>query len=274
MPAATHASFPAIRLPRPALELLASLGPGFRDLSLAEAAEISGKPRSTIARWLGGLVDERVILRIRRDEYAVPSRPTLALLLNETSEYARSLLLHHEVLSTFRMPHAFACLPVRRVLPLSLVEAAPVLNLNDKRVLDLDAADYPNAFRAHYPGQERRMEELRFPTAASEEPDAIPRKFPSLSAETSLALFAAAVDARVVNAALAAAVKLGLDPEVVKRRASGFVVEEPPLKGSYPNTLVLPRWLSASHASATNALGREYVRRDARAPDHVAGEDS
>lgn len=274
MTAATFASFPALRLPRPALELLAGLGPGFRELSLADAAESSGKPRSTIARWLGELVAERVILRVRRDEYAVPSRPTLALLLSETSEYARSLLLHHEVLSTFRMPHAFACLPVRRVLPLSLVEAAPVLNLDDTRALKLDAAGYASAFRAHYAGRERRFEELRFPTVASEEPHAILRRFPSLSAETSLALFAAAVDARVVNAALAAAVKLGLDVEAVKQRASGFVVEAPPLKGSYPNTLVLPRWLSASHASATGALGREYVRRDAHAPDRVAGEDS
>lgn len=274
MPAATFVSFPALRLPRPALELLAGLGPGARELSLAAVVDFAGKPRSTIARWLGDLVDEHVILRIRRDEYAVPSWPTLAILLNETSAYARSLLLHHEVLSMLRIPHAFACLPVRRVLPLSLVEAAPVLNLNDKRVLDLHAADYPNAFRANYASQERRIEELRYPTAASQESTAIPRKFPSLLAETSLALFAATVDARMVNASLAAAVKLGIDPEAIKRRASAFVVEEPPLKGSYPNTLVLPRWLAASHASATSALGRDHLRLDARAPRHVAGEDS
>lgn len=273
MKAATLASFPALRIARPALELLASLGPGFRELSLAQAAELSGRPRSTIARWLADLVDERVILRIRRDEYAIPPRATQALLLNESSEYARSLLLHHEVLSNLRLPHAFACLPVRRVLPLSLVEAAPVLNLNDNRILDFDAADYPNAFRAHYAAPERRFEELRFPTAASQEPDAIPRKFPVLSAETSLALFAATADARVVNAALSAAMKLGIDAQVVKERAASYVVEAPPLKGAYPNTLVLPRWLSAFHASATSALGREFVGRKALPPRHEAGED-
>ncbi|MFA5862031.1 MAG: helix-turn-helix domain-containing protein [Candidatus Thermoplasmatota archaeon] len=274
MTAATLASFPSLRLPRPALELLAGLGPGFRELSVSEAAAISGKPRSTVARWLSELVEERVILRIRRDEYAVPSSPTQALLLNETSEYARSLLLHQEVLSAFRFPHAFACVSIRRAFPLSLVDAVPVLNLSDKRVLELTASEFPTAFRAHYTAQDRRFEELRFPTAAADQPEAIPRKFPVLSVEMSLALFAATADSRVVNAALAAAGKLGVDAGGVTKRAASFVIEKPPIKGSYPNTLVFPRWLSSFHTSATGALGREFVRRDAKPPSHVTGEDS
>lgn len=274
MKAATSASIPLLSLPRPAVEILGRFGPGVREISLQDAVDAAGRPRSTVARWLGELVDHRVILRTKRDEYAIPSAPALALILSEPSEYARSLVADHDVLSALRMPHAFACLPIRKALPFSLMEAAPVLNLEDRRVVDLDLGDFPNAFRAHYSAREKRSDELLFPTSASREPEAIPRKFPALRPELALSLFAASADPRVVNAALAACVKMGIDPNIVKERASSFVVESPPFKGRpYANTIVLPRWLSRFHASATGALGRAYLERDAQPPQDVAGED-
>lgn len=273
MKAATSASFPGIDLPRPAVSLLLTVGPGTSELSLAHAVLRAEKPKSTVARWLSELVDASIILRWRRDEYIVPSRPTLALLLNESSPYWRSVLLHHDALTWLRFPHAFACIPIRRAMPFTLERASPVLNLDDPRVLALDASAFPDAFRASYRGREKRADDQFFPSSASNESQAIARKLPTIEAPLSLALFAASADARVVQASLAAAVKLDIDPRLVTDRASQFVVETPPLKRSYPNTLVLPRWLSRFHDAATASLAQRYLAEDAQPPTTPAGED-
>lgn len=257
------AAVPVLRVSRPALRLLDALGHVRRQVSFSEAAAIARQPRSSVARHLGELVEESLLLRLSRDLYATPEKPTRALLLVEPSDYARSVLLHADVLEGMGVRWALACLPVREAFPFELSRTVPVMRI--------DPHDGPEASLLREAVQLKgrmgrlRRQLIRFPTDAASSPHAVPRSLPVLDTTLSLAIFAATADPRMVHASLAAARSLGIPTERVLDQAAAFALEEQLPRNPLPNTLVLPKWLAEAARSAKDLHARRYLDRQARA---------
>lgn len=248
---------PALDVARPALALVEQVGYGQTGLSFNELQRTADKPRTTVTRYLQQLTDARIILRIRHDEYAIPTRATFGRLLVEPDAYARSVLLHADILDAHEAtPWAFACLPIRGVYDVEIDRAIPVL-LPDGRLQDGSGAPpYPDAL--WYAFDPHDID--RRPYAPHDAPG--PRgDVPTLPARTALALLTASLDPRHVRAARNAARRLGLPYEPIVRQAKGLAPTRTPLKALRPNTVVFPRWLetfweTAKTQHAQHALDR------------------
>ena len=249
---------PYLACPRPALELLQAVREAPDAFGFAWASERTRLPRTTLTRHLGDLVEHGLLARLRRDVYAAPAPATLALLLVEPDAYARSLLLHDDVLARrSEGPWAFACLPVRRALPVEIPTVVPVLRLQEAAreeglrsplflYHDFDAAEVERAPR-------------RFPTDAADAPAAVERTFPVLSARTCLALLATTGDPRMLEAVAAAGRKLGVPPAEVARAAKRLHLARGAAGADFPNTVVLPRWLQAMAETAQALQARKAL---------------
>lgn len=196
-----------------------------------------------------------LIVRLHKDLYVKPASPTHALLLVEKDAYARSLLLHADVLSWLGAPFAFACLPVRKNLGFELTRALPVLDLEapEPSLLRRDAVHMT------LPKAKPSRQTLRFPTDAASEAHAVERAIPVLPPQLALAILAATADPRLVHACSAAAPKLGTTREAVLETAASFVVEDEPPKRPRPNSLVLPEWLMEAARGAQGLHAQRFL---------------
>ena len=250
---------PYLACPHKALTLIPALLDGPDAFGFSWAAHRSGLTRTTLTRQLGELVDHGLLARLRRDVYAAPRRATLALLLVEPDAYARSLLLHADVLARrSEGPWAFACLPVRRALPLEIPTVVPVLRL---READREDGLRSPLFLYHdFDPEEVESATRRFPTDAAEEPGAVERAFPVLSAKTCLALLATTGDPRMLEAVGRAAKALHVPPAKVADAARRLHPTRSVAGATFPNTVILPRWLEDMAESARALQARTAIR--------------
>lgn len=259
---------PPFTCSRPALELLDRLGYGKVGITFQKAKEVEGSPRTTVVRHLGELVDHHLMVRLRRDHYATPTKPTYALLLAEPNRYFRSLLLYDDVLRDVvgglkRSP--FACLPVRSALDVEIPQAVPVFKLDMDITGHVEELMTDLALHYNYEDDPVGEMEVAFPSDAADSPTAVRRAFPVLDPRTSLALFAATGDPRIVQGLEDAAVRLGLDASDVLDAALHLHPDEPPVRRLGPNTVVYPAWLQDYARTAGQVYRRQALRSAADA---------
>lgn len=251
---------PAASIPRPALGILQGVFEGARSVSFADVQKRLRTPRTTLTRNLGALVDASLAYRDHRDHYVLPRPSTLGLLLVEPDAYARSLLLHEDVLPELGIRKwAYACLPVRRALDFDLPHAIPVVS--PKLAKRPPGPSATIVWHDYEPDDVGRSVVL-FPTWAKDDPGQTTRSLPTLHPKEGLALLAATGDSRLTEAVLRAAKKLDIKREAVASAARRLVIEPPSRRLRYPNSVILPKWLLQFAETARAASAKERMTQD------------
>lgn len=251
---------PAASVPRPALSILQGVFEGARSVSFRELQERLGTPRTTLVRNLAALVDAHLAYRDRRDHYVLPHASTLGLLLVEPDSYARSLLLHEDVLPEIGIRKwAYACLPLRRALDFDLPHAIPVVS---PRLAKLPPRPSPTVVWHDYAPADVLKTPAQFPTWAKDDPDPTRRRLPTLHPREALGLLAATGDARLTRAVLQAAKKLDVRRDAVAAAAKRLWIEPPGPRLRYPNSVILPKWLRSFAETAQVTSARERVAHE------------
>lgn len=251
---------PATSIPRPALAILQGVFQGARSVSFAEIQDRLHAPRTTLTRNLSALVDASLAYRDHRDHYVLPRPSTLGLLLVEPDAYARSLLLHEDVLPQLGIRKwAYACLPVRRALDFDLPHAIPVVS---PKLTKRPPGPSPTIVWHDYEPDDVGKTNLLFPTWAKDDPDQTKRTLPTLHPKESLALLAATGDSRMTDAVLRAAKKLDVKREAVAAAARRLVIESSSRRLRYPNSVILPKWLLQFAETARAMSAKERMTHD------------
>lgn len=250
---------PAASIPRPALAILQGVFEGARSATFAEIQKRLRAPRTTLTRNLGALVEASLAYRDHRDHYVLPRPSTLGLLLVEPDAYARSLLLHEDVLPELGIRKwAYACLPVRRALDFDLPHAIPVVS---PKLAKRAPGPSPTIVWHDYEPDDVAKHAILFPTWAQDDPDQTKRTLPTLHPKDSLALLAATGDSRLTQAVLRAAKKLDIKREAVASAARRLVIE-PSRRLRYPNSVILPKWLLQFAETARATSAKERMTQD------------
>lgn len=251
---------PAASIPRPALAILQGVFEGGRSVSFAEIQKRLKAPRSTLTRNLSALVDTSLAYRDHRDHYILPRPSTLGLLLVEPDAYARSLLLHEDVLLELGVRKwAYACLPVRRALDFDLPRAIPVVS---PKLTKQAPRPSPTIVWHDYDPSDVSKTTLLFPTWAKDDPDQTTRALPTLHPKESLAILAATGDSRLTEAVLRAAKKLDIKRESLATAARRLALEPPSRRLHHPNSVILPKWLLRFAETARSMSAKERMTQD------------
>lgn len=251
---------PAASIPRPALAILQGVFQGARSVSFAEIQDRLHAPRTTLTRNLSALVDASLAYRDHRDHYVLPRPSTLGLLLVEPDAYARSLLLHEDVLPQLGIRKwAYACLPVRRALDFDLPHAIPVVS---PKLAKRPPGPSRTIVWHDYEPDDVGKTNLLFPTWAKDDPDQTKRTLPTLHTKVCLALLAATGDSRMTDAVLRAAKKLDVKREALAAAARRLVIEPPSRRLHYPNSIILPKWLLRFAETARAVSAKERMTQD------------
>jgi hypothetical protein len=253
---------PAASVPRPALAILQGVFEGERSASFAQIQRRLRTPRTTLTRNLGALVDASLAYRDRRDHYILPRPSTLGLLLVEPDAYARSLLLHEDVLPSLDVRKwVYACLPVRRALDFDLPHAIPVVS---PKLAKTPPKPSPTILWHDYDPKNTGKQTVFFPTWSRDDPGQAERTLSVLHPRESLALLAATGDSRLVQAVLRATKRLALSRESVAQAARRLSIEPRSKRLRYPNSVMLPKWLLRFAESARAVSARERLAQDFR----------
>ncbi len=251
---------PAASIPRPALAILQSVFEGARSVTFAEIQKRLHAPRTTLTRNLSALIDASLAYRDHRDHYVLPRPSTLGLLLVEPDGYARSLLLHEDVLPEIGMrKRAYACVPIRRALEFDLLHAIPVVS---PKLTKRPPQPSPTIVWHDYDPRDVNKTTVLFPTWAKDDPDQTKLTLPTLHPKESLALLAATGDSRLTEAVLRAARKLDLKREIVATAARRLSIEPPSRRLHYPNSVILPKWLLRFAETARAMSAKERMTQD------------
>lgn len=269
-----RADLPLLEVSRPALALVDAVGYDEPSVSTETLQETADRPRTTVTRYLNQLTEARLILRVRKGEYAIPRRSTFSRLLLEPSRYTRSVLLYADVLEQRQeAPWAFACLPIRRAYPMDIDRAIPVLHPDERLEDSSRSRPYPEAlWYAFDPGQTESH-----PMETSGEESLV--DVPVLPQGASLALLTASLDPRYMQAARDAADKLDLPLDEIASNAKHLAPASPPLETIRPNTVVFPEWLeefweTAKTQHARHALDEFLPEEGPRSPDGTVTADA
>lgn len=251
---------PAASIPRPALAILQGVFDGDRNATFAELQKRLGAPRSTLTRNLGALVHASLAYRDHRDHYVLPRPSTLGLLLVEPDAYARSLLLHEDVLPELGIHKwTYACLAVRKSLDFDLPCAIPVVS---PKLTKQSPRPSPTIVWANYDPKDAGETTVLFPTWAKGDPNQTTRALPTLHPREGLALLAAIGDPRLTHAVLRAAKKLNLKIGGVATAARRLAIEPPSRHLRYPNSVILPKWLFRFAETARAMSAKERMAKD------------
>lgn len=259
---------PSLDVSRPALALVEKVGYGRASVSFGTFQKAAERPRTTVTRHLKQLTENRLLLRVRRGEYAIPDRSTFGQLLVEPSRYRRSVYLYANALEDREeAPWAFACLPVRSVYPMDLDRAIPVLHPDDRLKDSKRSRPYAEALWFAFD-----PEAVDLLTVENDEGAPLV-EVPALPPEVSLSLLMASLDPRYMEAARKAAERLELSPETIARQAKHLSPASPPLKAIRPNTVVFPEWLAEFWETAKTQHARHALDEFLPGGDHVPPED-
>lgn len=251
---------PAASIPRPALAILQGVFEGGRSATFAEIQKRVQAPRTTLTRNLGALVDASLAYRDHRDHYVLPRPSTLGLLLVEPDAYARSLLLHEDVLPELGIRKwAYACLPVRRALDFDLPCAIPVVS---PKLTKQPPRPSPTIVWHDHDPEDVSKSPVLFPTWAKDDPDQTKRALSTLQPKESLAILASTGDSRLTEAVLRAAKRLDIRREIVATAARRLVIEPPSRRLHYPNSVILPKWLLRFAETARAMSAKERLTKD------------
>lgn len=253
---------PAASVPRPALSILQGVFEGARSVTFREIQARFRAPRTTLVRNLAALVDAHLAYRDQRDHYILPHASTLGLLLVEPDSYARSLLLHEDVLPELGIRKwAYACLPVRRALHFDLPTAIPVVS---PKLAKTGPRPSPTIAWYDYDRNDAQKATKAFPTWAKHDPRPSNRVLSTLHPKDALALLAATGDSRLTRAVLDAARKLGVSRDVVASAAARLWIEPPARRLAHPNSVMLPKWLMTFAETARATSARERLAQELR----------
>lgn len=250
----TAPTMPSLEVSRPALALVEKVGYGQPSVSFGTFQEVAERPRTTVTRHLKQLTENRLLLRVRRGEYAIPDRSTFGRLLVEPSRYRRSVYLYAETLEARgEEPWAFACLPVRSAYPMDLDRAIPVLHPDDRLKDSTRSRPYAEALWFAFDAGALDVH------GVEDDEGELVMEVPTLPAGLSLSLLMASLDPRYMDAARAAAERLELSPEAIARQAKHLSPASPPLTAIRPNTVVFPEWLEAFWGTAKTQHARHAL---------------